>query len=97
MTDTTTTVDRIALGLSGALFVLGIVVMGVLELLAGKPYSPAPLTNDAGEVIATPLLDPTLRTGIVIAALLVLAVWGAYKLATPMATDAADRAEMTAD
>ncbi|MBO4247360.1 MULTISPECIES: hypothetical protein [unclassified Halomicrobium] len=97
MTDTTTTVDRIALGLSGALFVLGIVVMGVLELLAGKPYSPVPLTNDAGEVIATPLIDPTLRTGIVIAALLVLAVWGAYKLVTPMATDAADRAEMTAD
>jgi len=97
MTDTTTIVDRIALGLSGALFVLGIVVMGVLELLAGKPYSPVPLTNDAGDVIATPLIDPTLRTGIVIAALLVLAVWGAYKLVTPMATDAADRAEMTAD
>ena len=97
MTDTTTIVDRIALGLSGALFMLGIVVMGVLELLAGKPYSPVPLTNDAGDVIATPLIDPTLRTGIVIAALLVLAVWGAYKLVTPMATDAADRAEMTAD
>ncbi|ACV48571.1 MULTISPECIES: hypothetical protein [Halomicrobium] len=97
MTDTTTIVDRIALGLSGALFVLGIVVMGVLELLAGKPYSPTALTNDAGEVIATPLIDPTLRTGIVIAALLVLAVWGAYKLVTPMATDAADRAEMPAD
>ncbi|QGA83930.1 hypothetical protein [Halomicrobium sp. LC1Hm] len=97
MTDTTTIVDRIALGLSGALFMLGIVVMGVLELLAGKPYSPVPLTNDAGDVIATPLIDPTLRTGVVIAALLVLAVWGAYKLVTPMATDAADRAEMTAD
>lgn len=84
MTDTTTTVDRIALGLSGALFMLGIVVLGMIEILAGQPYGAAPLTNDAGEIIATPLIDPTIRTGLVLAGILVLAVWGAYKLATPM-------------
>jgi len=96
MTDTTDIVDRIAMGLSGALFLLGIVVLGLVELVAGKPYSPAPLTNDAGEVIATPLIDPTIRTGLVIAAILVLALWGLYKVATPYAGGTATRRETAA-
>lgn len=94
MTDLNTTVDRIALGLSGALFVLGIVVLGLFELLAGEPYNPAPITNEAGEILATPLIDPTLRTGLVILGLLVLALWGIYKLATPMTEEASQ--EITA-
>lgn len=48
----------------------------VVELLDGPPYGAAPVTNDAGEVVATPLVDPTLRTGFVIAGLVVLFVWG---------------------
>jgi len=87
MTHTTTIVDRIAMGLSGALILLGVVVMGMLEVLAGPPYGAAPTTNDAGEIVATPMIDPTLRTGLVIAGILVLAVWGAYKLATPVVED----------
>jgi len=97
MTHTTTIVDRIAMGLSGALILLGVVVMGMLEVLAGPPYGAAPTTNDAGEIVATPMIDPTLRTGLVIAGILVLAVWGAYKLATPTTGEARDRTEMTAD
>jgi len=97
MTDTTDIVDRIAMGLSGALFMLGIVVLGLVELVAGKPYSPAPLTNDAGEVIATPLIDPTIRTGLVIAAILVLALWGLYKVATPLTEETTAQREMAAD
>jgi hypothetical protein len=93
----TTIVDRIAMGLSGALILLGVVVLGMIEVLAGPPYGAAPTTNDAGEIVATPMIDPTLRTGLVIAGILVLAVWGAYKLATPVAPDAPDRTEMTAD
>jgi hypothetical protein len=97
MTQTTTIVDRIAMGLSGALILLGVVVLGLIETLAGQPYGAAPVTNDAGEIIATPMIDPTLRTGLVLAGLLVLAVWGAYKLATPVAGEARDRTERTAD
>jgi hypothetical protein len=41
------------------------------------------MTNEAGEVVATPVVDPTLRTGLVVAGLLVLFVWGLYKLAMP--------------
>ena len=97
MTDTTNIVDRIAMGLSAACFLVGIVVMGFFEVLAGAPYSPAPLTNEAGDVLATPLLDPTLRTGFVILGLVVLALWGVYKVATPMAEQETTRSEMTAD
>jgi len=77
------TIDRVALYLSGALVTLGIVVGGLVETLAGPPYGAAPLTNDAGEVVATPTVDPGLRTGLVVAGLLVLLLWGLYRMARP--------------
>jgi hypothetical protein len=80
-----TVVDRFVMALSGALMLLGIVVLGLVETLAGRPYGAAPLTNDAGEVVATPLVDPTIRTGLVLAGLLVLLVYGVYRLVTPHA------------
>lgn len=76
-----TTIDKLAMGLSGALMLLGIVVLGFVEVLAGPPYGAAPILNDAGEVVATPLIDPNLRTGLVILALIVLLLWGIYKVA----------------
>ncbi|QLD89568.1 hypothetical protein HWV07_11205 [Natronomonas salina] len=76
-------IDRTAMGLSAALMLLGIVILGIVEMLAGEPYGAAPLTNEAGEVIATPFVDPTLRTGLVLAGLAVLLLWGLYKVATP--------------
>ena len=36
------------MALGGGLMTLGIVVLGIVELLAGKPYGAAPLTNEAG-------------------------------------------------
>jgi hypothetical protein len=45
---TYTIVDRAALALSGGLMLLGLGVLGVVEILAGQPYSPAAMTNDAG-------------------------------------------------
>lgn len=75
-------VDKTAMALSAALMLLGVVVLGLVELLAGEPYGAAPVTNDAGEVVATPAVDPTLRTGFVIAGLLVLLLWGLYRVAT---------------
>jgi hypothetical protein len=85
-----TIVDKAMLGLSGALTMLGVVILGIVEILAGKPYGAAPMTNEAGEVIATPAIDPTLRTGLVIAGLLVLFAWGVYRM---LATDGARTAQ----
>lgn len=75
--------DELAIGLGGALILVGTVVLGTVEILAGPPYGAAPVTNDAGEVVATPMVDPTLRTGLVIAGLVVLFLWGLYKMALP--------------
>lgn len=78
------TIDNAALALGGALIALGTVVSGIVEILAGRPYgaTPVELTNDAGTVVETlyPAVDPTLRTGLVIAGLLVLFVWGLYRI-----------------
>jgi hypothetical protein len=77
-------IDRIALLLSTGLMLLGVVVLGFIEVIAGQPYGAAPLTNDAGEVIATPMVDPNIRTGLVILGLIVLLLWGIYKMITPV-------------
>jgi len=92
------TVDKAAMALGGALMLLGIVVLGIVELLAGEPYSPAPITNDAGDVLASPAVDPVLRTGLVIAGLVVLLLWGVYRMATPESGSAeATGTEMPSD
>ncbi|QZP36388.1 hypothetical protein [Halobaculum magnesiiphilum] len=89
--------DKIATAFGAGLVLLGIVGLGLVELLAGKPYSPVPLTNEAGEVIATPAIDPTLRTGLVLLGLVVLFVWGLYRAATPDAGADRTPTEVTAD
>ncbi len=76
-------IDKAAMGLSAALMLLGIVVLGLVETLAGEPYGAAPLTNEAGEVVASPAIDPNIRTGLVLAGLAVLLLWGLYRVATP--------------
>jgi hypothetical protein len=94
----TTVIDKAAMALSGGLMLLGVVVLGIVEILAGKPYGAVPLTNDAGEVIATPMVDPTLRTGLVLAGLLVLALYGGYRLVAPVeGEEATAQQEITAD
>ncbi|WP_123538809.1 hypothetical protein [Halosimplex salinum] len=90
------TIDRAAMALGGALILMGVVVLGIVEMLAGEPYGAAPLTNDAGEVIATPLIDPNIRTGLVIAGLVVLLVWQLYRMAATPATEHTDRRVDTA-
>jgi hypothetical protein len=75
-------IDKLAMGLSAVLAFLSLIGLGIIELLAGQPYNPAPMTNDAGEVIASPAIDPSLRVGLLIAAFLVLFLWGLYKMAT---------------
>ncbi|SHH43540.1 hypothetical protein [Halobaculum gomorrense] len=90
-------IDKVAMAFSAALMLVGIVGLGIVEIIAGKPYGAAPLTNEAGEVIATPAVDPTLRTGLVILGLLVLAVWGLYRMASTEPAEGDARREVTAD
>lgn len=86
------TIDRAAMLLGTGLMFLGIVVLGLVETFTGEPYGAAPLTNDAGEIIAQPTVDPMIRTGLVVAGLVVLGLWAVYKmvLAAPATEQAAD-------
>ncbi|WP_066414469.1 hypothetical protein [Halorubrum aethiopicum] len=90
-------IDRAAMALSAGLMLTGIVVLGLIEILAGQPYSPVPITNDAGEVVATPLFDPTLRTAFVLAGIGVLGLYAAYRIVTPTTEETTDRTGVTAD
>jgi hypothetical protein len=78
------TIDRAAMLLGTGLMFLGIVVLGLVETFTGEPYGAAPLTNDAGEIIAQPTVDPAIRTGLVVAGLVVLGLWAVYKMAQPV-------------
>lgn len=90
-------IDKAAMALSAGLMLLGTVGMGLIEILAGAPYSPAPITNEAGDVVATPLISPTLRTGLVLAGIAVLGLYAAYTLATPLPEEAERSHETMAD
>ncbi|ESP87910.1 hypothetical protein [Candidatus Halobonum tyrrellensis] len=91
------TVERVALALGAVSTLLGIVGLGIVEILAGQPYGAAPTTNEAGEVVATPAVDPAVRTGLVIVGLVVLFGLGLYRMVTDgrAATDGQTR--VTAD
>jgi hypothetical protein len=93
----TDVIKKAAMALSAGLMLLGIVGMGILELLAGAPYSPVPITNEAGEVVATPLISPQIRTGVVLAGIAVLGLYAAYTIVTPLADDAKTGHETVAD
>ena len=84
-TESMDTIDKAAMALSATLVLLG-VVLGIVEVLAGQPYGVAPLTNDAGQVLAMPAIDPALRTGLVVSGLVVLLLWGLYRPEAPGVT-----------
>lgn len=90
-------IDKAAMALSAGLMLLGTVGMGLIEILAGAPYSPVPITNEAGDVVATPLISPTVRTGVVLAGIAVLGLYAAYALVTPLAEDVESGRETMAD
>jgi len=93
-----TTIDKAAMALGGGLILLGVVGLGIVEVLAGPPYGAAPTTNDAGEVIATPMVDANIRVLLVVLGLVVLLAWQLYRMAAvPGDEQATQRAEMTAD
>ncbi|MGM0448339.1 MAG: hypothetical protein ACQERM_08835 [Methanobacteriota archaeon] len=93
----TDTIDTAARALSAGLMLFGIVVLGIVEILAGEPYSPVPITNEAGDVVATPLISPEIRTAFVLAGIAVLGLYAVYRLVTPMPEDDDVRHETMAD
>lgn len=91
-------IDKLAMGASAACMFTGIVLLGIVEIIAGKPYGAAPVTNEAGEVVATPFVDPTIRTGLVILGLVILGLYGVYRMAaTDLAAEKRRAVETTAD
>ena len=90
-------IDTAARALSAGLMLFGIVVLGIVEILAGQPYSPVPMTNEAGDVIATPLISPEIRTGFVLAGVAVMGLYAAYRLVAPLPDDRGVSHETMAD
>jgi hypothetical protein len=90
-------IDTAARALSAGLMLFGTVVLGIVEILAGKPYSPVPMTNEAGDVVATPLIAPEIRTGFVLAGVAVLALYAAYRFVAPLPDDRGVSHETMAD
>jgi hypothetical protein len=74
------TVDKAVIGTSTALILLGVVVLGIVEMIDGEPYVAQPITNEAGDVLASPGVDPAIRTGLVIAGIGLFALYGLYKV-----------------
>ncbi|RXK49561.1 hypothetical protein EAF64_11160 [Halorientalis pallida] len=66
----------------GALVVVGTVVLGLIETFVGNP-SPVPVTNEAGDVIASPTIPVEIRATLIALGLLVWGLYGVYKLAAP--------------
>jgi hypothetical protein len=75
------TIDRVAIFLGTGLMFLGTVVLGFVETLTGQPRFP--VATEGGEVVAYGTFGPMLRTGLVVAGLVVLLVYAGYKLAMP--------------
>ena len=86
-TDTTGTVDRIAMVLGGGLILVGIAVMGLINVISGAPHLPV---EEEGAIVATPVVAPELRAGLVAVGLAVWFVYGLYTLTSPPADDRRD-------
>jgi hypothetical protein len=79
-------IDGAAMLVGTGLVFVGVVVLGLVETFdghpAGRPSVAGPVT-EGGEVVATPGIDPAVRTGVVVAGLAVLALYAGYTLVTP--------------
>lgn len=109
MSNITDTADRIAMVLGGGLILLGIVVMGLINELAGAPHLfvvddgtettqvVSPGIVDGGTVVATPVVSPEIRAYVIALGLLVLAVYAVYKLTSPPPVTNVDQPATPAD
>lgn len=81
------TIDKVAMYGGGGLIVLGVVVIGLIEIIAGSPH---PVSGE-GQIVHEALIPILLRSYIIILGLLIWAVYAVYKFVgtTPAAEPAA--------
>ncbi|WP_136688187.1 hypothetical protein [Halorhabdus amylolytica] len=77
-TTTETMADKVAMALGGGLIILGVVVLGLLESIAGRSAGPV---NGDGAVPDTVLIDPTIRAGLILVGVIVLLLYAMYAFA----------------
>ncbi|MFW5956175.1 MAG: hypothetical protein ACOCQY_02115 [Halorhabdus sp.] len=77
-TNTETMADKIAMALGGGFILLGVVVLGIIETLAGEPTSPI-ADGAAAEGV---LIDPAIRQWILLIGIVVLGLFAIYAFAT---------------
>ncbi|MFC6718169.1 hypothetical protein ACFQGT_11070 [Natrialbaceae archaeon GCM10025810] len=83
----TPTADRIAMLLGGGLVLLGTVVLGLLNTLAGAPALPV---EEDGAIVAEPLVSPDLRAYVIALGLLIWLLFAIYKLTRTPSVDVDD-------
>ncbi|MFB6154017.1 MAG: hypothetical protein ABEJ27_07175 [Halodesulfurarchaeum sp.] len=67
--------DRIAMSLGGGLILLGVVGLGIIEILTGPPFGAVP-TESAG----APSVPPDLRAWLVVLGVLVFGLYAIYRV-----------------
>lgn len=71
-----TTADKVAAYVGGGLIVLGVVVIGMLEMVAGSPHP----VSDEGQTVHEALVSLEIRSGIIILGLLIWTGYAIYKV-----------------
>jgi len=79
-----TTADKVAAYLGTGLVVLGVLVMGLLEMLLGAGHS----IDEEGQITHEALFPPEIRAYVIIAGLLIWAAYAIYKLVATTPTPA---------
>ncbi len=72
-----TTADKLAMYVGGGLILFGAVVIGVVETLFGSPHA----VTGEGQIVHEALVPLEIRSGIILAGLLVWMLYAIYKLA----------------
>ncbi|MDZ7702492.1 MAG: hypothetical protein U5J98_10785 [Halobacteriales archaeon] len=80
-----TTADRIALYGGGGLVILGVVVIGLLEMLLGAGH---PVTGE-GQIVHEALVPLEIRSYIILLGLLIWGVYAVYRFLTSTPGDGA--------
>jgi hypothetical protein len=71
-----TTADKIAMYVGGGLVVLGTVVIGLVEMIAGSPH---PVSGE-GQIVHEALVPLEIRSYIILLGLLIWGVYAVYKV-----------------
>ena len=88
-----TTVDRYGMYIGGGLIVLGVVVIGLLEMLLGSPH---PVSGE-GQIVHEALVPLAIRSYIILAGLVVLGLTAIYNLTSGEPVEQTQETQQLAD